>query len=77
MDCIFCDIINGTIPAKIIAENDNAVAFLDVNPMSNGHTIIIPKKHYKNFSDCDQNVLFDVVSLAQQVTKILNKALKP
>ena len=44
MDCIFCKIINGDIPSYTIYENETVKAFLDINPTSNGHTLIIPKK---------------------------------
>ena len=45
--CIFCKIINKEIPADIIYEDDNFLAFLDINPQSPGHTQVIPKKHYR------------------------------
>ena len=45
MDCIFCKIINGEIPSYKIYEDDNFFAFLDINPLNLGHTLVIPKKH--------------------------------
>jgi histidine triad (HIT) family protein len=78
MDCIFCEIIKGNIPAKIIGENEHAIAFLDVNPVSDGHTIVIPKKHYKNFSECPQDILIEVIKLMHLVAnKIKDSKLKP
>jgi len=47
MDCIFCKIIKGEIPSNKIYENQNTYAFLDINPVNHGHTLVIPKKHYK------------------------------
>ena len=47
MDCIFCKIVNKEIPANIVYEDDYFLAFLDINPISPGHTLIIPKKHYR------------------------------
>ena len=47
MDCIFCKIIKGEIPSYKIYEDNNFLAFLDINPRNPGHTLIIPKKHYK------------------------------
>ena len=47
MDCIFCKIVNKEIPANIVYEDDNFLAFLDINPISPGHTLVIPKKHYR------------------------------
>lgn len=45
-ECVFCQIAKKKIPSLIIAENSKAIALLDINPVSDGHTIIIPKKHY-------------------------------
>lgn len=47
MDCIFCKIIKGEIPCHKIYEDDNFLAFLDINPVSIGHTLLIPKDHYR------------------------------
>lgn len=47
MPCIFCKIINKEIPANIVYEDSNFLAFLDINPLSVGHTLVIPKKHYR------------------------------
>jgi len=49
--CIFCQIVSGKIPAEKIYENNNALAFLDINPLCRGHVLVIPKKHYKNIFD--------------------------
>lgn len=46
-NCIFCKIINGDIPAYKVYEDDNYVAFLDVRPLNMGHTLVIPKEHYR------------------------------
>ena len=46
-DCIFCKIIKKEIPAKVVYENENFLAFLDINPMGPGHTQVISKKHYR------------------------------
>ncbi|MDR2568545.1 MAG: HIT family protein [Mycoplasmataceae bacterium] len=78
MDCIFCKIANGEIPCKKVAENDLAVAFLDLSPVSDGHTLVIPKKHSENLSSTDEEVLAGVFALVKEVTKkIYNSSLKP
>lgn len=64
MDCIFCKIISGQIKARIIEETKNSIAFLDAFPLSKGHTLVIPKKHYEKIQDIptDENGnLFDLV----------------
>jgi histidine triad (HIT) family protein len=45
MDCIFCKIIDGSIPSHTVYENDHVMAFFDILPISHGHTVIVPKKH--------------------------------
>ncbi|MDE6477142.1 MAG: HIT domain-containing protein [Mycoplasmoidaceae bacterium] len=78
MSCIFCDIVSKKIPAYVIAENDNALAFLDINPISDGHTVIISKKHYANLRECPEEVLSDMIKLTKIVTnKIDDSKLKP
>ena len=47
-DCVFCKIIAGGIPAEKVYEDDETLAFLDINPVSEGHTLIIPKDHFEN-----------------------------
>jgi len=55
-DCIFCKIVNGEIPSSVIFEDDICMAFLDVFPVSKGHSLLIPKKHYVNLFDVDPEV---------------------
>ena len=57
MDCIFCKIIAGEIPAKKIYEDDKILAFLDINPVAYGHTLIIPKEHYQMMVDTPDELL--------------------
>jgi len=46
-DCVFCKIINKKIPAEVVYEDNDFLAFLDINPQTPGHTQVIPKKHYR------------------------------
>lgn len=61
----------------MLAENEHAMAFLDANPISNGHTIIISKQHYPDWQSTPINVLNHIVALSKKVTEILEKKLKP
>lgn len=45
MDCLFCAIVNGDIPARRVYEDEHAIAFLDINPWQRGHTLVIPRRH--------------------------------
>lgn len=72
-ECIFCKIVKKEIQAKILLENDFAMAFLDVNPISNGHLIVIPKSHINNLMCCDNDeILYEVIKMTRQVAKILD-----
>ncbi|WP_033159655.1 HIT family protein [Mycoplasmoides alvi] len=77
-DCVFCKIVNKEISASILSENEHAIAFLDVNPTANGHTLVIPKKHFKDLSSTDSQDLQEVFSLVKTVAKkIKNSKLDP
>ena len=66
--CIFCKIIKGEIPSYTIYEDDKMKAFLDVNPVSNGHVLLIPKTHYKNFLDTPDELIKEMYHIIK--TKI-------
>lgn len=77
-NCIFCKILEKEIPAKFIAENEFAISFMDINPASEGHVIVIPKKHFENYEDCDSKYLVATTLLAKEICKkIKNSPLKP
>jgi histidine triad (HIT) family protein len=70
MNCIFCRIINNEIPSYTIYENDYVKVILDIDPSSNGHLLIITKKHFENLSDISEEYLYQVMlsSKEMQVT---------
>jgi len=76
MGCVFCDIVNGKLSAYKIYESDNYLAFLDINPRSKGHCLVIPKKHYSSIIELPEDKifgLFNVVKIvAEKVVKNLN-----
>lgn len=67
MNCLFCKIIAGDIPSYTIYEDDVVKCFLDINPDSNGHTLIIPKKHYLDLSEIDNNTLIHIMDVARKL----------
>ena len=76
-DCIFCKIIKGEIPSYTIYEDELVKVFLDVNPVTNGHMIIIPKKHYENAFDIDTNIISHSVNLIRdKLYPIIKEKLK-
>lgn len=72
---IFCKIIDGEIPSKTIYEDDVVVVILDVNPRSNGHSLIIPKKHYTDLYDIDDATLIHIVNVAKKIGDMLKEKL--
>ncbi len=59
-DCIFCRIIEGEVPSNEVYEDENTIAFLDVNPTSKGHTLVVPKKHVENIHEAsDMEYMWD------------------
>ncbi len=52
-DCVFCKIIDGEIPGNVVYQDENVVAFLDANPVSRGHTLVVPKKHVEDIHSAE------------------------
>ena len=77
MDCIFCKIINGDIPSYTIYENDYVKCFLDINPISKGHTLIVPKNHFTDINDIELDCLSKVNEASKIIVKKINEELKP
>ena len=73
--CVFCKIIDGDIPSYRVYEDEKVVAFLDVNPRSNGHSLVIPKKHYTDLYDIDDDTLLHMWKTARDVSKMIEKKL--
>ncbi|MBS5588575.1 MAG: HIT family protein [[Clostridium] spiroforme] len=75
-DCIFCKIAQKNVPGKIIYEDDICLAFLDLSQTTDGHTLVIPKKHYENILEVDNEVLSHLMivtkNLANKIIKKLN-----
>jgi histidine triad (HIT) family protein len=65
--CIFCQIVRGESPAVKIFENETVLAFLDINPVSKGHTLVIPKAHYARFAEIPADLLTEMGMVLQCV----------
>ncbi|MGI6329637.1 MAG: HIT domain-containing protein [Bacilli bacterium] len=77
MNCIFCKIIKGEIPSYTFYEDDIVKVFLDVNPNEEGHTLIIPKKHYTNIEDIPLETLTHINKISKDIYQLLKTKLKP
>ena len=76
MATIFTKIINREIPAHIVAEDDNYLAFLDINPLVKGHTLVIPKKEVNYIFNLDDETLSGLNLFAKRVAKAIEKVVK-
>lgn len=66
-NCIFCSIANGDIPSATIYEDDDFRVFLDLAPASRGHALLVPKEHYDNLYELDDEVAAKVLVAAKKV----------
>ena len=75
-DCIFCKIIAGEIPASKVYEDDQVLAFLDISQVTPGHTLLVPKEHYRNLLEMDSNSASCLFAQAPVVAKKIMVATK-
>jgi histidine triad (HIT) family protein len=76
-DCIFCKIVKGEIPCFKVHEDDRVLVFADINPISNGHVLIIPKAHAENIFEISPEDLRAVTAASHRVAAAIRSTLKP
>jgi histidine triad (HIT) family protein len=76
-DCVFCKIRDGQIPSKKIYEDDATLAFMDINPVNNGHCLVVTKRHAATIWDADVEDLQAAIATAQKVAIALVAIVKP
>jgi len=74
-NCLFCKIINKEISAEVVYESPEIFAFLDINPVTPGHTLVLPKKHSLNIMDTDDHLLGDIAIAVKKVAQAQMKSL--
>jgi histidine triad (HIT) family protein len=67
-DCVFCQIRLGELPNATIYEDDDILAFLDINPVNAGHTLVIPKEHYNTIYDTPEETLLSLIRVVKKVS---------
>lgn len=75
--CVFCQIVAGEIPAYTVYENDHVLAFLDISQVTNGHTLLIPKRHVANLYEMTPDVAAPLFEALPKVAQALKDALNP
>ena len=76
-ECIFCHIVEGLSPVRVLLENENCMAFLDIAPAGKGHTLVIPKRHSMDILDTTGEELSEVMFMSKAVSQLLFTKLKP
>jgi histidine triad (HIT) family protein len=68
-ECIFCQILAGEIPANIVEEDERTVTFMDINPATRGHMLVVPRRHVRDLLEIDQEDLEAVAVAAQRAAR--------
>jgi len=76
-DCIFCKIIDGSIPSNKVYEDEHVLAFMDVAPLTKGHTLLIPKQHVKDLLEMPEDVARNLYAAAPKIANAIKKAFNP
>ncbi|MAH42294.1 HIT family protein [archaeon] len=76
-DCLFCKIVRGDIPSKKVYEDSETLAILDINPASEGHVLVMPKKHSETLFEVDKEDLKAAISTVQKVSMKIKETLNP
>lgn len=74
--CVFCEIIKGNAPAHIIYENNLLVAFLDIDPINEGHVLIVPKQHVDTIVELSDDTLGSIMNAAKKIVAALSEIYK-
>lgn len=74
-DCVFCKIAAGEIPSRKIYEDKDVIAIMDLSPTSKGHSLIIPKEHYTNIYDIDEDIAAKIMKVAKKLATKMTVAL--
>ncbi len=75
MDCLFCKIVKGDIPIDKIYEDKDVLVFLDINPVAKGHSLVIPKKHFRNILETPDKELSKIIAVIKKIGNATVKAM--
>ncbi|MCK5027482.1 MAG: HIT domain-containing protein [Candidatus Pacebacteria bacterium] len=73
-NCLFCNIIEGNVPSTKVYEDEHVYAFLDINPINVGHTLVIPKEHCADIHDIPEDTLQHIMSVVKKLSTAIKKS---
>ena len=77
MDCVFCRIRDGQIPSTRVYEDERTIAFMDINPLNDGHTLVIPRVHAATLFEADEADLQAAIATARRVARAIRETIRP
>jgi histidine triad (HIT) family protein len=76
-DCLFCGIVAGEVPAQIVDSDEHTVAFMDINPATRGHALVVPRKHSADVMEIADDDLSRAILAARRLARMIDSALEP
>jgi histidine triad (HIT) family protein len=76
-DCLFCGIVAGDVPGQIVDSDEHTVAFMDINPATRGHALVVPRVHSRDLMDVSEEDLARTMAAARRLTRRMDETLEP
>ena len=76
-DCLFCKVVAGEVPAQLVDEDEHTVAFMDINPATRGHALVVPRTHSTDLIEIPDEDLEWTMLAARRLTRMIDEALSP
>lgn len=73
-DCIFCRIVDGEIPSRTVFEDEHVIAFLDANPLAEGHTLVVPREHHETLEEIPEDLAAHLFGVLHRLTPVVQEA---
>jgi histidine triad (HIT) family protein len=76
-DCLFCGIVAGEVPAQIVDSDEDTVAFMDINPATRGHALVVPRRHSADLIEVSDEDLASTMAAARRLTRRMDETIRP
>ena len=76
-DCLFCGIVAGDVPGQIVDSDEHTVAFMDINPATRGHALVVPRQHSEDLMDVSDDDLARTMAAARRLARRMDETLEP
>jgi histidine triad (HIT) family protein len=76
-DCLFCGIVSGDVPAQVVDSDERTVAFMDINPATRGHALVVPREHASDLMDVSDQDLEATMAAARRLVRKMEETLRP